>query len=75
MLTPSQAAAFSLELDHEERAELASLLERELRETRVEARRTEDPDYQEQVHQHGTVLRRVLERLRTAGPATTKSSA
>lgn len=59
----TQSTSFSLALDHDERAELLTLLERELRETHVEARRTEDPDYQDQVHHHEAVLQRLLERL------------
>jgi hypothetical protein len=59
-----QLTKYILALDEAEHAELLTLLERELRETRVEARRTESPDYQDGVHHHESVLQGVLERLR-----------
>ena len=46
--------------DAAERAELLTLLERELRETHVEARRTESPDYQDEVHHQEAVLQSML---------------
>jgi hypothetical protein len=64
MPTTDQLTKFILALDEGEHAELLSLLERELRETRVEARRTESPEYQDEVHHHETVLQGVLDKLR-----------
>ena len=40
-----QSTKFILALDEAEHAELLNLLERELRETHAEARRTESPDF------------------------------
>ena len=53
-----------LTLNEAERAQLLILLERELRETHVEARRAESPDYQDQVHHQEAVLQGMLEKLR-----------
>jgi hypothetical protein len=64
MPTSDQLTKFILALDEVEHAELLALVDRELRETRVEARRTESPDYQDEVHHHETVLQGVLDRLR-----------
>jgi hypothetical protein len=55
---------FTLTLNEAERDELLILLERELRETHVEARRTESPDYQDEVHHQEAVLQGMLEKLR-----------
>lgn len=52
-----------LAIDAEERAELVTLLERELGETRVEAHRTHSPDFRERVKHQESVLRRLLEKL------------
>jgi hypothetical protein len=57
---------FALSLNEMERAELLNLLARELRETHVEARRTESPDYQDGVHEQETVLRGLIDKLRRA---------
>jgi len=43
---------------------LLTLLERERRETHVEARRTESPDYQDEVHHQESVLQGLIEKLR-----------
>jgi hypothetical protein len=59
-----QLTKFILALDEVEHAELLALLEQALRETRVEARRTESPDYQDEVHHRESVLQGVLEKLR-----------
>ena len=64
MTNSTRSAKFTLELDPGERAELTMLLERELRDVHVEARRTEAPDYQKGIHDHEAVLRRLMERLR-----------
>ncbi len=64
MPTSDQLTKFILALDEVEHAELLALLERELRETRVEACRTESPEYQVEVHHHESVLQGVLDKLR-----------
>ena len=64
MAAIEQSTKFTLTLNDVERAELLILLERELRETHVEARRTESPDYQDEVHHQETVLRGLIEKLR-----------
>jgi hypothetical protein len=64
MSATEQTTKFTLTLNEVERAELLILLERELRETHVEARRTESPDYQDEVHHQETVLRGLIEKLR-----------
>jgi hypothetical protein len=58
-----ESPRFTLALDEEERAHLLSLLERARRDTHVEARRTENPDYQEQVHHQEAILRRLIDKL------------
>jgi hypothetical protein len=63
MTTNDQVTKFILALDEVERAELLNLLERELRETHVEARRTESPDYQDAVHRQESVLQGLIDRL------------
>jgi len=64
MAAIEQSTKFTLTLNEVEHAELLILLERELRETHVEARRTESPDYQDEVHHQETVLRGLIEKLR-----------
>ena len=64
MLANDQSTKFILALDEVEHAELLALLEQELCGRHVEARRTESPDYQDEVHHHETVLQGVLEKLR-----------
>jgi hypothetical protein len=59
-----QLTKFILALDQVEHAELLKLLERELRETRVEARRTESPDFQDEVHHQESVLQGLIAKLR-----------
>jgi hypothetical protein len=59
-----QVTQFILALDEAEHAELLTLLERELRETHVEARRTESPDYRDEVHHRESVLHALIEKLR-----------
>jgi hypothetical protein len=66
MAAIEQAAKLTLTLNEMERAELLTLLEREARETHVEARRTESPDYQDEVHHHEAVLQGLIEKLRRA---------
>jgi hypothetical protein len=57
-----------LAIDAEEQAELMSLVERELGETRVEARRTHNPNFRDEVLHHEAVLRRLLEKLNRLRP-------
>jgi acetate kinase len=58
------SSSFTVVLNEEERALLATLVEQAIRETHVEARRTEAPDFQEQVHHQEHVLRSVIDKLR-----------
>jgi hypothetical protein len=60
----TQSASFTLILDAEERTELLRFLEQALSDTHVEARRTEDPDYRDQVHHREDLLRGLIGKLR-----------
>jgi len=60
----TSGVGFTLVLTEGERAQLLSLLEEVYRDTHVEARRTEGPTYQAQVHQQEAVLRGLIEKLR-----------
>ncbi len=64
MSATKQSMQFTLSLNETEHAELLILLEREIRETHVEARRTESPKYQDEVHHQETVLQGLIEKLR-----------
>ena len=64
MSATKSSMQFTLTLNEAEHAELLILLERELRETHVEARRTESPDYQDEVHHQEAILQGMLEKLR-----------
>ena len=64
MPATEQAATFHLILDEAERAELLRLLERDLRDTHMEARRTESLEFQEGVHHREDTLRALIEKLR-----------
>ena len=64
MTAIEQSTEFMLALNQVECAELLILLERELRETHVEARRTESPAFQDEVHQREAVLQGLIEKLR-----------
>jgi hypothetical protein len=64
MAPTQQSTTFTLSLNEVERAELLTLLEREMQETRVEARRTESPEYQDAVHREETVLQGLIDNLR-----------
>ena len=66
MAAIGQSSYFTLTLNEMERTEVLALLERELRETHVEARRTESPDYQDEVHHQEAVLQGLIEKLRGA---------
>jgi hypothetical protein len=62
--TITTATERTLTLNEEERSQLLSFLEQALRETHVEARRTEAPRYQEQVHHQESILRSLIQKLR-----------
>jgi hypothetical protein len=64
MTANDQATKFILALDEVEHAELLRVLERELRETHAEARRTESPDFQDEVHHEESILASLIEKLR-----------
>ncbi len=55
---------FRVALDQAEHGKLLALLERERRDTRVEARRTESPDFQDEVHEQQAILESLIEKLR-----------
>jgi hypothetical protein len=61
-----ESTSFSLSLNRVEHTVLLQFLEQALRETHVEARRTEAPDYQEEVHHREKLLRGLIEKLRRA---------
>ena len=56
-----------LEISAEERDLLARILERDLSETRIEARRTSTRTYHDQLQHEEAMLRTLLERLRGLG--------
>jgi hypothetical protein len=62
--TTTTPVDFTLTLTEEERMQLLSLLEQTLRDTHVEARRTEAPRYQEEIHHQEAALRRLIDKLR-----------
>jgi hypothetical protein len=64
MSATQQPTQFALPLNEVEQAELLILLERELRETHAEARRTESPNYQDEVHHRESVLQGLIAKLR-----------
>jgi hypothetical protein len=64
MAATKQSTRLTLNIGEAERAELLVLLERAQQETRVEARRTESPDYQDAVHREESVLKGLLEKVR-----------
>lgn len=57
-----------LPINAEERAELISILEQVLGDTRVEARRTHTPDFREHVLHQEEVVRNLLEKLQRLQP-------
>jgi hypothetical protein len=59
-----QRSGFIFTLDATERIELLRVLERELRDTHMEARRTESPDFQDEVHHREHTLQGLIEKLR-----------
>lgn len=54
----------NLRMTDEERAYLANLVDTDLRETRVESRRTDTPDYQADLHHKEEMIRGLLAKLR-----------
>ena len=56
MTANDQVTKYIIELDEMEHAELLKVLERELKETHAEARRTESPDFQDEVHHEESIL-------------------
>ena len=58
------APGVTVTLTEEERAQLASLLEQSIRDTLVEAHRTDSPEFREHIQRRETVLRSVSEKLR-----------
>jgi hypothetical protein len=63
-MASTESLRFTLTLTEEERAQLLSLLEQARRDAHVEARRTENPDYQERIHHQETVLKGLIDKLR-----------
>jgi hypothetical protein len=63
-MSVSEPPSFVLPLTEEERVQLILFLEREFRDTHVEARRTESPEYQKRIHHEEDVLRGVINKLR-----------
>jgi len=55
---------YTLRLTEEERGELLQLLEQATRDLHEEARRTENPSYQEQVHQQEARIRALIDKVR-----------
>jgi hypothetical protein len=65
-MATTESSKFTVTLDEVERVQLLSVLEQALRETHSEARRTEAPGYQAQVHHQEAVLRGLITKLRRA---------
>jgi hypothetical protein len=65
MSAPSTApAGFALTLTEEERTLLLNLLGQALRDTRIEAHRTDAPDYREHINRREAVYQGLFDRLR-----------
>ena len=60
----------TLALSEDERTQLLSLLAQVLRDTRVEAHRTDAPDYREWIERRESILQDVINRLRALNPQT-----
>ena len=58
----------TLALSEDERTQLLSLLAQVLRDTRVEAHRTDAPDYREWIERRESILQDVINRLRALNP-------
>jgi len=61
---PNQLAGTNLSLTGEERSALLELLEETLRDTHVEARRTENMEFRQQLRHQEALLRSLIEKLR-----------
>ncbi len=59
---------YTLALSEEERTQLISLLAQVLKDTRVEAHRTDAPDYREWIERRESALQDVINRLRAMRP-------
>jgi hypothetical protein len=64
MSATDEVTKWTLSLSEVERTQLLILLERELRESHVEARRTESPDFQDGVHEHETLIHGLVDKIR-----------
>jgi len=62
--TVTATEAFTLALTEEERTQLSSLLEQALRDTSIEAHRTDALDYKGWVERREAVLRNLVDKLR-----------
>ena len=58
----------SIALTEAERLDLLRLVDQATRDKHAEARRTENPSYQETIHQEETRLRELAQKLRLAKP-------
>jgi hypothetical protein len=63
----TQPVTFVLALTEPEREELLRLLEQELTEVHAERRRTEAPDYRDQLRRRETLIQGLVGRLRPVG--------
>jgi hypothetical protein len=63
-MTTEHPVEYTLALTEEERTELLRLLESSLVDVHAERRRTEAPDYQEQIHRQECLLRTLTEKVR-----------
>ncbi len=62
-MATTESKTFAIALTQDERAALLNLLERSLRDTHLEARRTESPDFQQQIHDREALLARLIVKL------------
>jgi hypothetical protein len=72
MATATATAGAVLTLTEEERAFLLKYLEQERRDTHAEARRTESPRYQEEIHHEEALLLSLVQKLQQAGSPAVK---
>jgi hypothetical protein len=63
-MTTATSAQCTVTFTEEEQKELLRLLENSLTETHVEARRTEAPAFQQQLHRQEAVLRALIDKVR-----------
>jgi len=62
-----QPNVVAIQMDAEERTYLINLLKEELGDTRVEARRTDTPRYQEGLHRQEEIILRLLTKVQSRG--------